>query len=315
MNLFDLKAAFQSGGLAKQKYIDEMHRPHRALFDYGAFMRDTDIAEIVITCEQVVMTTKASGIRLTCDPADARIVPIEILNFGTYEKNELDMIARLMENDFTVWDIGGNVGWHAINLAKSFPRARILAFEPIPSTFEQLKKNVALNGTSNVSLYNFGFSNKSEVLNFYFYPECSGNASSMNLSQKASVRTLRCPVKTIDEFAEEECLKVDFIKCDVEGAELFVFQGGLKTLGRDKPVIFAEMVRKWSAKFNYHPNRIIELLRDIGYHCFKIEENALAEFFAMDENTAETNFFFLHAVKHAALVEAMGRSGKEVKTA
>jgi hypothetical protein len=120
-------------------------------------------------------------------------------------------------------------------------------------------------------------------------------------------------VRTIDEFSAEKGLKVDFIKCDVEGAELFVFQGGVKTISRDKPVIFTEMVRKWSAKFNYHPNQIIELLRGIGYRCFRAEGNALVEFPVMDENTAETNFFFLHALKHAGLIEAAGRSGKEVE--
>ncbi len=313
MNLFEMRSAYQVGKIPKQQYIEDMHRLHAALFDYVPFLRNTDIAEISITSEQIVMTIKESGIKIFCEPTDKRNIPIEILNLGAFEKDEFEMMKRLVREDFTVWDIGANVGWYSINLAKLFPQARLLAFEPIPSTYQQLLKNIALNQISNIKTYNFGFSNKADTLTFYFYPECSGNASSANLSGRDSVRTLSCPVKTVDAFAVESGYKVDFIKCDVEGAELFVFQGGIKTIEQQRPIIFTEMLRKWSAKFNYHPNQIIELLTKIGYRCFVLQGNKLIDFHLMDENTAETNFFFLHPSKHAALITAL-HSGAKAKS-
>jgi hypothetical protein len=66
----------------------------------------------------------------------------------------------------------------------------------------------------------------------------------------------------------------------------------------NKQLIFTEMLRKWSAKFNSHPNEIIDLLSGIGYRCFATRENHLIEIFSMDESTIETNFFFLHSEKH-----------------
>ena len=182
MSLFELKAAYQSGKLAKQQYIDEMHRLHAALFEYAAYLRDTDIAEITIIAQEVVMTTKVAGVRLCCDPADKRTVPVEILNFGTYEQKELDMMGRLMGDDFTVWDVGANIGWYSINLAKAFPGSRILAFEPIPATYRQLQRNIELNQVRNVEALNFGFSNQAGTSTFCSYPECSGNASAVNLT-------------------------------------------------------------------------------------------------------------------------------------
>ena len=92
---------------------------------------------------------------------------------------------------------------------------------------------------------------------------------------------------------------MDFIKCDVEGAELLVFKGGRQSIERDKPIVFAELLRKWSAKFNYHPNEVLELFRDLGYLCFSVKNGRLAEFSLMDEATLETNFFFLHRQEHA----------------
>ena len=104
----------------------------------------------------------------------------------------------------------------------------------------------------------------------------------------------------MDSFVREMNIQqLDFVKCDVEGAEYFVYQGGIESLRKFKPIIFSEMLRKWSAKFNYHPNDIINFLSKIGYLCFVIHEDKLEQFTLMDENTLETNFIFLHEKKHA----------------
>lgn len=308
MNVFDVKKAYEAGALTKQQFIDEMHSLHQRLFDYPALMRDTDIAEMRITAEGVVATMKHSGIRMLCDPADKRIIPIEILNFGSFERQELDIVEQLLVSEATVFDIGANVGWYSLNLAKAFSGLRIHAFEPIPATFAILQRNIELNDTDNVVVHGFGFSDRTQTIPFYFYPACSGNASSANVSGQASVQVLACPVCRLDDFIAERGERVDFIKCDVEGAELLVFQGAVKTLQRDKPVIFTEMLRKWAAKFGYHPNEIIRLLRTLGYRCFIARNGGLWEFESMGEHTNETNFFFLHADKHGNFIAALRRS-------
>lgn len=111
------------------------------------------------------------------------------------------------------------------------------------------------------------------------------------------------PRSTLLEFIDENPVKIDFIKCDVEGAELLVYQGGLETIKRDKPIIFTEMLRKWSAKFNYHPNQIIDLIAEIGYDCFTVCDHNLSRFSLMDDTTLETNFFFLHREKHSQQIQ------------
>jgi len=197
------------------------------------------------------------------------------------------------------FDIGANIGWYSINIAKNFNNVKIFAFEPIPSTFAYLKKNVELNKIQNTILFNFGFSDIEDNLIFYYYPEGSVNASLMNLSKREDVKEIYCEVKTIDNFIQEEKLKIDFIKCDVEGAELFVFKGGLKTIGRDNPIIFTELLRKWSSKFKYHPNDVVKMLKNIGYKCFVIDDENLIEIPEINEDTIETNFLFLHQKNHS----------------
>ena len=111
-------------------------------------------------------------------------------------------------------------------------------------------------------------------------------------------------MKTLDEFVFESGInKLDFIKCDVEGSELFVFQGGMHSINQYKPIIYTEMLRKWSAPFGYHPNDIIKLFGDLGYRCFTAIDRGLREFFYMDDETEETNFFFLHDNMHKKIID------------
>ena len=305
MNLFSINEKYQAGSISKPHYIDEMHSVHRTLFDYAEFIRHTDISRIEITDGLVVMTSRAAGIKVVCNAVDKRIAPIEILNFGRYEPAETEMILKLIEPDHHVFDIGANIGWYSLSIAKRFPDARVFAFEPVRATFEYLQSNLRLNGLTNIHAYNFGFSDREADLVFYYQADGAGsvNASAVNLSDSASAHEEKCHVRKMDDFISEMGGRADFIKCDVEGAELFVYLGALECLKRDAPIVFTEMLRKWSARFGYHPNEIIRLLAGIGYRCFVVNGDALTEFREMDDETTETNFFFLHAEKHACKID------------
>lgn len=299
MGIKELKKSFENGQIPKQDYIVQMHNCHKALFDYAVFIPTTDIEKIEITDNQVIMTSREHGVKMICDPLDRRIAPIETLNFDYYEKTDSDMIIRLAKGCKNIFDIGGNFGWYSLLLAKGCPEVELFTFEPVPRTFGYLQNNIALNGLNNIQLYNFGFSDAEQELNFFYYPEGSGNASIANLSDTDNVQSVTCRVKKLDDFVNEHGCRIDFIKCDVEGAELLVFKGGEESIRRDKPIVFAELLRKWSAKFNYHPNDVIELFRSCGYRCFTSHEDRLVEFDVMDDQTLETNFFFLHGEKHS----------------
>lgn len=300
MSVFETKARFLAGEITKAQYIDEMHSNHRCLFDYAAFINATDIATIEITANKVVMISRSSGIKIECDQFNKRIAPLEILNFGAYEHINSEMLFRLIKPGFRVFDIGANIGWYALNIAKVSRSSRVWAFEPVPATFALLKTNIKLNQLDNIVASNIGFSNYVGEAMFYYHFGESDNASAVNLSERADAQTVRCQITTLDEFVVANDVHIDLIKCDVEGAELFVFKGAINTLQQFRPMIFTEMLRKWSAKFHYHPNEIIRLLTELGYRCFRVKANRLVELFSMDESTLDTNFFFLHSAQHSS---------------
>ena len=100
-------------------------------------------------------------------------------------------------------------------------------------------------------------------------------------------------------------MNVDFIKVDVEGGELFTFLGGTKTIDLNKPIVFTEILRKYCLKYYYDHNEIFQWFYKSGYRAFTVQGQKLLSFNLMDENTIETNFFFLHSEKHALIISEL----------
>jgi len=303
ISIQDTLAQFQQGKIDKATFIQTMHAAHHAvLFDYAAYLPRTNVKKIEIEDDKVVMTSRDRGVRIGCNAEDFRIAPIETLNFFDYEKEESDMMENLVADGDTFFDIGANIGWYSINIAASRRATQVHAFEPIPTTYAELNKNIALNAPSRIAPHNFGLSDKRGEFTFFYHPEGSGNASAVNVSGRADIHTAQCQVRTLDDYTAETGTRVDFIKCDVEGAELLVFKGGAQTIARDKPVVLSEILRKWSAKFDYDPNEIFTLFRGLGYRAFTVKGGQLRPFGEMTLETVETNFFFLHPEKHQELI-------------
>jgi len=229
-NFCELKTQYAAGRIEKSEFISKAHQEfHSILFDLSDELANTDIAAIELTENKVCMLTRLDGIRIIVDNADHRTAPIEILNFNAYEPELGSVIRSLAPFMNTMFDIGANIGWYSLLVQKINPSAVIHAFEPIPVTFQRLKDNIDLNNTLNVYLHNYGLSSNSGTFPFYYYPEGTGNASLQNLANRDDAQVFECALMTLSSIQNELIINeaIDFIKCDVEGNELFVIQGGI----------------------------------------------------------------------------------------
>ena len=289
-----LESAFLSGKLPKPEYITQMYELHNRLFEYAEFIANRDIEEIVITpnCVRVKAalpaTTGGGGVTLLLQRGCERMTPLEILNFRHYERLDSAMIFELVEDGALVFDIGGNIGYYSIALAKG-RNATIHAFEPIESTYRQFIANAYYNGVQDrVRINNFGLFDKSGELTFYVYKQDFGNASAAIMHEEKDNEKIVCKVERLDEYVKAQGVeRIDFIKLDVEGAEIFALRGGLKSIEKYKPILFVEMLRKWAAKYGYHPNEIIAMLEQIGYICYFACERASEGDLALGNHSAD----------------------------
>lgn len=233
------------------------------------------------------------------------------------EWEDWGFIESLIPELGTILDIGANVGWFSIQLAKRYPRTKIYAFEPVASTYAQMQKNLDLNGLTSMSsrggqvtTVNAGLYDKDGESTIYV-PGSSEASSLQPVDDTFYLRESQegqmaqsCQIKTMDTFVREQKLdRLDFIKCDTEGAEKMVFDGASWVLREFKPIVYTEMLRKHAKRFGYHPNEIIELFHNFGYDCYREENSRLILFKAMNDNTNETNFLFLHRKNHVHLIE------------
>jgi FkbM family methyltransferase len=288
-----------------------MHDFHKVLFNFSENLSNTEISKIEIEDGKVIFTSRSTDFhpgqaRFYLDVLDKRIVPLEAFNFNVYEQDDAEMLYKLVEDKDVIFDIGANIGWYSIHLSKKLPSSVIYAFEPISETFEQLIRNVELNQATNIDLNKIALSDKMQTLTFFYTPTGTGASSSVNITGGGDVLKMECQTNTIDQFIKNRNIpKLDFIKCDVEGAKFLVFKGGVETISKHLPIIFAEMLRKWSENFCYHPNDIIHFFLKLGYQCYTSSVGKLNVVDKVTEKTVEANFFFLHSIKHADKIASL----------
>lgn len=286
----------------KSKFINSQTEKNKILHEYSRQLKSSVVDSIEINTEGVIVKFTSNGLRMFLREGDKRVATAEALNFGSYENKELSLLKRLLKNQVkTIFDVGANCGWFSLEMALSFPNAYIYAFEPIQDLFLDFQKNISLNTTTNIEAIQLGLSDKEDTIDLYFDPQNSAYTSMKNILEvdPSNAKKTSVNITTLDIFNKNP----DFIKIDVEGAELLVLQGGINTIKQSKPILFIEMVRKWTKHFNYHPNDIINFLNDLGYSCYRIEDiDQILECEFMNENDLETNFIFLDRIKHANLI-------------
>jgi FkbM family methyltransferase len=303
--LTQLRDAHEAGDIRKQDYIEAIHARHASLFEYPAFIADSDVEALRIQSDGIYIRSRSQQVELVLDPQDQHLVPYTLMNFRAYETAETEFLKSVMQPNGTFLDIGANCGWYSLALAHHCPSAQVHAFEPIPHTHEMLARNIRHNGLSNIETHRLAFSNEEGPLEFFHTPQCSGATSLAVVGQpcdQASLEKIPCPGTTLDLFCSRHELVPQIIKCDVEGAELMVMQGGEATIASHKPVILIELLRKWARQFNYHPNDVLQLLGRQGYRAFTLGSAGLKTCPEIDESTPETNFIFLHTEQHRHII-------------
>lgn len=306
----NLARDYSAGKLEKYEYIDRMHKFNKSLSYIANRIKDTDIQKIEIVDDLLIFTTRRMGIKMAFHGLDRRGVPFDMINFGEYEVEDEQVLHFIVSNSKTIFDIGANIGWYSILFSKINPSSLIYSFEPIGETYKYLVTNTVLNQSLNVNLYNLGLKDSAGLAKYYYFPEGSVLASERNVIESSKAKTVLCPVSTLDSFVETQLRKdenIDFIKCDVEGAEKMVVEGGIGVISQMLPALFIELFAKWTQKFGYHPNDLIRRLSSLGYKCYMYLDDTLQEFSTYREIEGERlNFFFLHPSKHKKVIDKFG---------
>jgi FkbM family methyltransferase len=155
-----------------------------------------------------------SGLRIRLRPNtdDLRIVRSNFVK-KNYTKDFLPITK-----DSIVVDVGAHIGSFSISVARS--AHKVLAFEPEPTNYQMLKKNMEINHLDNMSTFEMAVSGMSGYQDIYTYPGGSSADYSLYESGIMNVKMGRISTISVDDIIEREGLpRIDILKLDCEGAE------------------------------------------------------------------------------------------------
>ena len=295
-SLASLRSLYHQGAVDREVLHNLARQTSAILKGVQGALNGSDIRKIVIEPDGIYQTF-SSGVHMVWQTDDWGEPPSAAFAQGAYEPEETALMVALARGKNRFLDIGANVGWFSLHIARALnPQDRVIyALEPVKGSYDVLTANIALNGLGKViRAFNLGAGDRPGQLHFSVPKSTPGAASMIDLHPDWPSEQQVCSVTTIDAFlAEQAADKIDLLKCDVEGAELMVMQGATRLLSQDRPVLLLEVLRKWSRAFGYHPNDLISLLAQYGYACFGVGKGSARLITAVDEDTLETNYLFL----------------------
>ena len=199
------------------------------------------------------------------------VVGSEIFYYGLFDRIVPEAIYRLLDAGEFAVEAGANIGQNcSLMAAKTGERGRVVAFEPHPEIFEELKFNLSLWPEwmrRNVQLENSAVGETPGeawlVDGSYFH----GNRGSASLCrdnpETAESRKYKVNVRRLDEFISPSAT-VGVCKIDVEGHELAVLKGAEQALSRRaiRDIVFED--------YSPVPSPVAELLRKHQYTVFQL---------------------------------------------
>jgi len=191
------------------------------------------------------------------------------LYVGLHEFQDMGFLLHLLRPEDLFVDVGSNAGSFTI-LASSVVKARSIAIEPIPDTFNRLQLNISSNNlTSRVNALNIGLSNSIGRLSFTKNLDCMNHVISVETSSDITDDLIAVDVSTLDSVLESE--SVVLVKIDVEGYELSVLKGGEELLKSESLLAVILEINPSSKHYGILDLDITLLLNSYGFWGFKYD--------------------------------------------
>ena len=218
-----------------------------------------------------VLVQTIYGIKYFIDAQDMVMTP-QLIIYRQWEKDLSQFFLAALHQDCVFVDVGANVGYFTCLLGAYIGRSgkgQVFAFEPNPSVFSLLERNVQINWSmAPVKTFQAAVGNSDGMVELTVPRYGAANATLAKISGNAEVTRIDVKQCRLDSIIPAET-KVDLMKIDVEGFELFVLEGIAEIIKRSP---YIKIVIEWSipqmitAKVD--PQSIIEFCHkmDMGFY-------------------------------------------------
>ena len=171
-------------------------------------------------------------------------------------------------------DVGANIGSICLPIAISKKDWKIIAYEPNPTVYRRLLKNVELNNLSNIQTVMKGVS--SESCDLFLNTSSSakanfGNSSYLENSDIVNPKKIKTKVTTLDEDISPQT-NVSVIKIDTQGFELKVLQGAKGTIRKWRPFIIFEIEDIYQNSPSDYRVSVKKFFKELQYELYYLDQ-------------------------------------------
>ncbi|NLR57337.1 FkbM family methyltransferase [Chitinophaga polysaccharea] len=188
-----------------------------------------------------------------------------------YDVYTEEIIKRVCNPNSNCLDIGAHAGEILDIILRHAPKGTHYGFEPIPTFFENLVKKYRKK--KNCRFFDLALSDQKGTATFNYVvtnPAYSGLNKRSYPSENENINLIEVKTDLLDNVLPPD-YRVDIIKIDVEGGELAVLKGAVKTLKKYKPVIVFEHGLGAAEFYGTTPEMVYELLENCGLKLFTLQ--------------------------------------------
>lgn len=184
------------------------------------------------------------------------------------DKSIIELCKSLVKPGDLIADVGANIGFYSsIFSGLTGTQGHVYSFEPDQKNFKKLKKNIS--GLSNCTLVNSAVGQRTEKLNFYTSHRLNVDHRTVKPEKFDSVLEVDC--FSLDDYLKDNT-KLNFIKMDIQGAEMNALLGMKNILSSNKDLkIISELWPYSMIRAGYNTEDMITYLNSLGYSIRSIE--------------------------------------------
>ncbi len=219
-----------------------------------------------------------------------------------YEPDIAEVMIRAIAPGDVVLDVGANIGFFTLLMAVlTGPAGRVVSFEPGDDNLTRLRRNIALNGLTNISVVGRPAWHSTGEVTFYLNRDSSGGHAlwdpgqfPSNALSRANPQLIRMQATTIDaELASLGLAPPKLVKIDTEGAEHAVLQGAAGLLRHHAvPYIIAELHDFGLEAIGSSQQGLRRFMLDYGYETFALYQNGALPKLIPAETRLTSQYFF-----------------------
>lgn len=208
----------------------------------------------------------------------SRFIGASLYWTGFHEFREFIFLHQFLKPDMVFVDVGANQGEYSLFAAKRLTSGKVLSFEPLPAITQLLRDNIALNGFTNITVFEAGLSDKARHVAIHELEGDNEGLATLHLAGRKPVSSTTITLETLDQAVERQSLpRVDFVKIDIEGEELRALGGSQKTIQKYKPVFMIEINRTTFEAAGYGVKHIAEFFDAAAYRACVIGKRGKLE--------------------------------------